>query len=574
MKMKRVLTWLLVVCMTLSLDCVGVEAAGLGGNLGTSTGAQLEQVARAYVRDFVDKCYLYEVNDLTANTLHSFVSEKAASAGFDDMREFAQNMGDLTLNGDTISVRELCRDLQLVDDYAEYLSYTRSIQGISLYDFTYYCDLVETKVESDWATVHLYTTVLFYYEPGGEQAVGCDHYYVDFAKVDGKWQIARVLPEEMVAYGITSETFELQTSIASFNQILPQLLTTEESIITSDEQDRETTRQTLSRNYNPDNAVAYAFTYTTSTYSGSGDVDGFLNENFRPHASSHCQAFVSQCIWAGLGGCDNYDMIRSWLEPMDVVGSSDLWKWHAAGYAGVSTSSWSNTHGFAEYLGRTAAETTGSRLTASQIKLLNTGSSFATVTGAPATLVGAVLHVEGSDGMYGHAIIITAATGTSPSQIRYCGNSPMRKSYLLSGESSYITNEVRVMVPSAFKKVACGDMSCTYSPSSTGVSCLCTRCGNSRLRIEGTMLCPVPKGSTQIIEAMANVNCYRIAISITAPGSDSVPSWTNYTNTSSVARSYTFSETGLYTIEIVARDISENEATSHTQKHIFKVRVY
>lgn len=53
---------------------------------------------------------------------------------------------------------------------------------------------------------------------------------------------------------------------------------------------------------------------------------------------------------------------------------------------------------------------------------------------------------------------------------------------------------------------------------------------------------------------------------------DSSGTWTEYTNTSQLAKSWTFDRTGLYTITLRARAI--NSTTSALAEHVFKIRVY
>ena len=63
----------------------------------------------------------------------------------------------------------------------------------------------------------------------------------------------------------------------------------------------------------------------------------------------------------------------------------------------------------------------------------------------------------------------------------------------------------------------------------------------------------------------------RIAIGITKPSGST--SWREFTNTSSGSVSYTFSERGLYTVVVAARDVATTEAHSCKETHTFKVRI-
>ena len=79
-------------------------------------------------------------------------------------------------------------------------------------------------------------------------------------------------------------------------------------------------------------------------------------------------------------------------------------------------------------------------------------------------------------------------------------------------------------------------------------------------------------GALKTITGTANVKCFRIAIGITKPSGST--SWREFTNTSSGSVSYTFSERGLYTVVVAARDVATTEAHSCKETHTFKVRIY
>lgn len=529
-----------------------------------------------FVSSYVNNCYLYETNDLSANTIKAITRSEVISSGFGD-QQLASPTDIINMNGELISISSLCDNISLVEDYAAYCRYTRSARKITRYNFSFDYSILDTHLGSDYATVYLYTVVSFSYEPDGEPAVGGDHYEVNFAKVNGQWCITQVTAEEMAALGITKENFDLQEALIAFKQALTLERTATVAEIPDDEnlEPLSTIPMTSVRSYNANNARAYAFTYTSPSYNaGSGNDQTYANSNFTFYSGGNCQNFVSQCVWAGFGGNDTASSINSLSYPMDTTGTN---VWHCAGNGLSKSTSWAGTLSFHSFFVNSSKETTGTRMYGETYEI-PIGGNFSSVTGGSSRLLGAVLQVQGKDKdgknvQYGHSLLITAASGTSPSLIRYCGNSPMRQSYRLDEESFYMADKMRVLVPYGIKKtVNCSDAGHTYAKSTTGTSCYCTQCGTSKLQAEGTMFLPVPAGTTKAIQGTTNVTCFRLAIGITAP--DGTTKWKEFLSTKSASWSYTFSQKGLYTIQFAARDISDAERNSQKVTHVFKIRVY
>ncbi len=83
---------------------------------------------------------------------------------------------------------------------------------------------------------------------------------------------------------------------------------------------------------------------------------------------------------------------------------------------------------------------------------------------------------------------------------------------------------------------------------------------------------PQPVGTTSTLTATANQNCYRVAIGIKTPSGSQT--WYEFTNTSSISKAITFNQTGLYTITVSARDISDEYAGSVAVSHVYTIRIY
>ena len=212
---------------------------------------------------------------------------------------------------------ELCENIRNFEDMATYYRYTRSAQNIQRYNFTLATTVLNTEVGDDCATVELYAHITFQYEEGGETAECGDRYQVTFGKVGGTWCIVDIVSEEMIAYGMTPDSFNLDAAIAEFDRLqeqgpVVQMVEPENQTDGAAEPAALNDAVNTYRYYNRDNATAYAYTYTTDSYTGSsGNNTNFTNDNFSYYSDGNCQNFASQCIWAGLGGSDTSDDIDS-----------------------------------------------------------------------------------------------------------------------------------------------------------------------------------------------------------------------------------------------------------------------
>lgn len=564
--LKKSFAWILVLCICVSLSPSGVSAATKIDSEPMDNTSILADRAVEYVTRYVENAYLYEDHDLAVGTIRSVAAytDHAAISGQER----------LSLNGETFSVAELCKHVRGFEDMATYYRYTRSAQNITRHHFTLATTVLDTEIGADYATVQLYAHITFQYEEDGETTECGDRYEVKFGNVHGVWCIVDIVSEEMIAYGMTPDSFDLAASLAQFDRLqkqdpVVQTVEPENGV----EEGAEPAALNDSVNtywyYNRDNAAAYAYTYTTDSYTASeGDNASFINDNFVYYSGANCQNFASQCVWAGLGGSDTSDTIDSFRFPMDTSGDN---KWYCNGQWDAVVH-WTNTHRFDEYVRASSAEKIGTRMNAS-VYTLSAGQSFASISNATTRLLGAVLHVYGSNTNYGHAIVVTGVAGTESSSITFCANSPMRKAAKLSDYGRFISNPIRVIIPSSMiRSKVCSSSGHTYASSSTGTSCYCTRCGECKLTITGSLLKPLKAGTTKAITGTANVKCFRIAIGVTKPSG--YTSWYEFTNTSSATVNYTFSERGLYTVVVAARDVATTEAHSCKETHTFKIRIY
>ena len=156
-------------------------------------------------------------------------------------------------------------------------------------------------------------------------------------------------------------------------------------------------------------------------------------------------------------------------------------------------------------------------------------------------------------------------------QVLFNGNTPMRKSWPVG--SNYPSERLALIIPTGMDVI--GDHTHTYTNRGNWTGVVCNTCGYNKTRI--TINPPYrgcfPKGTTCDITGSVGFTCYRIAVGITDPSGNT--SWSQYTNTSSVSRSYTFSQAGLYNIRIAVRNMPESYGSESDSISLdFTLRTY
>ena len=536
---RRVFCIIICLCLLLSLR---VSASSyMTETIETSPVAMaVETKALNYISKYVRNTFLYQNNDLYGGTIYEICRSE-------DVGQL-QNV-DYSIAGSLVSTSELSNRVESFKMASDYFRYIRTKQRIARHEFSYSPTVVSTVVSNDSAAVQIYTAISFKYDTNGETSFFGDNYIVYLGEIQNEWVILDVYSEELAAYGLTDMRVTYSDRIAEFDQLLAMSnnAPSDDTSILS----QATSTTTYDRAYNANNAIAYAYTYTTTAHNdvSSGNNTAFLNENFGNYSDigGNCQNFTSQCVWAGFGGNDDEAYVESNAFPMNN-------SWYESD-GNAHSGAWTATDNFYDYVSSNSCE----MLTVRGF----VDGSFSYISAA--TLPGAVLHVNPKNGGYGHAVLITKATGQSLSEIEICGNSPMRKAVRLS---DLYSGSMRLIIPTAMKN----GRNCTGGTHSfAGSHCKCSSCGFVKLTVSGNMLKPVPAGSAQTIVATANTTCYRIAICVSY---DDEVLWTEYTNTAQATRSFTFTQAGLYTITIVARDVDPSDADSVTSTHIYKVRVY
>ena len=409
-----------------------------------------------------------------------------------------------------------------------------------------------------------------------------DNYTVYFRKIVDEWCIVDVYSEEHAVYHLTAEEFDCAEAITQYEMAKTSEKNLDvEVIIAGDDmyESRAIPGLTLGgnnrREYFPDNAIAYAYTYTdwNEIFHSEGDNEAFYNTNFERYlqCEQNCMNFASQCLWAGLNG-NNYDKDNSkpigWKNyPMDIEGAENTQTWN------IDTASWSSCGNFKTYIKTSGGNTTDTTVRASLYQVASQ-QDFGSL--ATSTLKGSVLLLANTtDGAPYHALFVTDASGSARSEVKVCANNPMRQNITVS-RCAFSTDAIYVIRPTRFQiavdsRCSSGHTYPTAYADPTKKGTQCSVCGYYDLRLVGTMFKPLDVGDTETLEARVNYTCYSIAINVTHPDGTSI--WYTANNTDTLTHTYTFAKKGLYTIYMYARDLPETESASFKLSHVFTVRV-
>ena len=290
--------------------------------------------------------------------------------------------------------------------------------------------------------------------------------------------------------------------------------------------------------YRGADAAAYAYTY--SRREADMPRDAFYNPLFFGYAGEggDCQNFASQCIWAGFGGSETAEAVDGHAAPMDTAGLSTWYGRTAAeGTRDEDIYSWISCSSFRKYLmdgetGTNLLEEPG--LYATVLDLGTGGVSGVT----PEELIGAAAHVNGSGGLYSHAVILTDAKGLSRGEIWFCSHTADITNIKLG---DYYTGPLKIYIPRYMRTDA--------SPEGTA---------------RPERLGPVSVGDVKTIGFGTEGDAYRrLTLSITAPGGTE-PEREVTTDGTACSTEYEFTTEGLYRVDCVAEPFAVGERSSAT----------
>lgn len=428
--------------------------------------AEVKTVAEDYLSARMRKIYLYEDYDLVSGPKTLLAVERSAShtVGMNEkisdtsslsvptqraLTVFAERSEPelmASMKRETVSISDMMRDLQCMEDMTAYKSYVYEHQGFAYSDFDaqYYFDTV--VVDGNFATVVVYEELNYQYDDCVEPSYELGEYNLVLAKVDGEWIIADVASDDVAFMGYFKTGYNLSEELAAFDEAIRKVLTQVEESSDSENSD-ETSSLAVAANdiyYNKDSAANYALTYTTQSDDGNA-TPSFKNDRFKWFGKD-CMNFCSQAVWAGFGGSNSWADIPA-KNGMDTTGSATWWCTKSAG-----TSSWASCGEFRTYLGNVASDTTG--ITS---KRKNIPGDTSSLSFTKTELVGAVLHVEGYvDNVatkLAHAVFVTSASGNTRDTVMVCSYNRCKKNVKLSSVCNVggTTKQVEVMIPQTFK---------------------------------------------------------------------------------------------------------------------------
>lgn len=485
----------------------------------------IESVLRAYQQEAM----LYVETDqrfCTVSDPYFLLSEEASRQTFE-------------LSGEELSLSQLQGNISFLEKKADYYAAMRQMQGIYRENLQLRYNCQELTLEDRTAHAFVTEAASFRYLDSDRPSVYQTYYSVDLVKLDGRWLVADVTDGSWFDSLYKSDpAFDVSAALDTFAASLQ----TDSCVV----HNPYTPPPGSAIAYNGANAAAYAYTYSRR----EADIprNEFYNAQFQSFAGKggDCMNFASQCMWAGFGGSQETAGVTGHALPMDTEGSSIWYSWDTGKNTG--TTSWVSCQNFRKYLtgsadglgesGSNGAEDPGMYATIMDVAA---GSDLSGVS--TQELVGAVAHVSGEGGPYAHAIVLTAATGVSRSQIWFCAHTTDITHVKLG---DYYTGSMKIYVPRYLRTGS------APAPS-----------------LQVTRLAPVPAGYSQALRCWAGSPQYRMSISVTVPGGTE-PSATFAGSVNECFLDYIFSQEGLYRVECSAQ-AAEN---APVERNTFYVRCY
>lgn len=529
--MKKLLSVFIVACMLFSFtspvyatlsDNISADVIDLG----------IDFAVREFLNSYYENVYLYEDSDFSAYTVASLSTSELAS--------------HITHKGSQVQLSSYLANIDFLADKIEYWKYVRQDQSIYRTNFLADIQITDWEIDGNSASVNVTSMLTYRYIDCIQDTYCEERYNIELVKIGSTWLVSDFTEPYSwfdAAYK-GNPSFDVGAVITEYAIGASQAAELTATVIQSQPTATNDFTQSNILRYDRHNAAAYAYTYTTT---GTSNHYNYYNKNFKDWHSvgADCMNFVSQCIWAGLGGSNSITSINSRVVPMDNAGT---YTWYnSSPTVSSSTPSWRGCGSFRSYVTNSNNASGEIGLRANVIHIPTNGN-FSSITNYTTNLIGAVLHVEGVDNgapaPYGHAIIITDVEGPNRNQIFYCGHTLMAKYQKLS--DAWSSCPMYLIEPTTFV----------------------AQQGNTPMQVSVEMYRPFPVGTTKTLTATVDTTCYRIQTSVTTPsGGGSIQN--NYT-TRTGSMTYTFQERGLYTIRISVF----LDSTGITTDYYYTIRTY
>lgn len=534
--MKKYFSFFLAVVVVLGTFSIPISA--INEQADTS---EITSVTQSFLQQYTEYSRMYEDVDLTENT----VLDVGVPMLMSGKQAFTLSSGDATL-------ADIQDNIGFIEKKAEYFKEARVMQDITRTDLELTYNFDSITINGNSATVEVSELASFFYTGETKQTFVETNYTVDLIQVGGRWVVADATDNDWFDYSFKDDSdFSVQAELSTLEDALAaESVNVFESV--DDNMLSPMSVGTYQIPYNGENAAAYAYTYSRA---GRSDWDNYYNHNFAEWRSSDgadCMNFASQSMYAGFSGDDIPDSIDAHNQPMDYEEGA-TYQWYscsrdADSWYGNSYPSWRSCSNFRLYLtGNTSGTgTTGSNAATDvgmKAQVLSIASGAA-ITGTTASkLIGAVGHVlSGTGDPYGHAIVLTDASGLARNQIYYCAHTSDTK-YEKLGD--HFTGVMKVIIPEYFRT---DKSSADY--------------------LKVNMLRPVAVNTTSALKCYTTAAQYKFTITVQTPSG--VQTQTSASNTTSCTYNYKFAEKGDYTVTCYSKSTSSATAERVT----FRVTVY
>lgn len=429
------------------------------------TTSYLEQAA--YARYFYDQrnTEQYTIASISEHERNALSQRIAAYPSFRATQDAAPYAETSLNDGTLLSAFE---NLTLHQNSIAYYGHLNELEQITYEYFTPSYEVVACDVNADFATVNVFETLDFQYSDCEDPSMMITHYFISLVKDGNDWFVVAVESDDLFYQEYRETGMNLQQELASIDaafKMNEELQAAREIAPNNNEsQGNARTAATTARTYKPQNAVNYALTYSSSGDDGNS-VPSYRNTKFF-WTNESCQLFVSQCIWAGFGGSNTQTDINN-RRGMDTSGSYQWWSTKTLynnpeyndpdSLSDKGWNSWVYCPQFKVYVDAVKNSSDESGVVCDTYAVPYNSDNMVGTSGLTKTdLIGAALHVKGSSGALGHAIIVNNATGTTRDKVYYTSYNNCAKNILLStsfpSNTTSSNNKIYVMVPRTLRE--------------------------------------------------------------------------------------------------------------------------